>query len=183
MAVHGTFGAALLVHMDFKVDPRRWWNGEGRLKAGGESWQGVGNGIEISGLGALSGTAAAQISFRFLGLDAGLMQTVRHGSEYIKGRRVTVFMQFFNIDPEGDEQAWSLKGDPVPLHFAEMNDIEYSGAGPDEREVTISTRSVWEGRNSPAHGFLTDMDQKARFPDDRGLEGVAGLVNKTVRWP
>lgn len=183
MASNGNLAAALFVHMDFRVDPRRWWNGEGSIRVGGHRWQGVGDNIEISGIGSSAGTAAVQAAFRFKGLDSGLMKIVHQGSDYITGRRVTVFLQFFRIEPENGKQAWSTKGELIPLLFAEMYGIEYSGSGPEEREVNITTRSVWERRNSPAYGFLTDVDQKARFADDIGLEEVAGLVNKPVNFP
>ena len=45
---NGNIAQAVLVHMDFRDTPKRWWTGFGDLNAGAHTWQGLGDLISIS---------------------------------------------------------------------------------------------------------------------------------------
>lgn len=172
------FAAGLLVHMDFRTTPRRWWNGYGDLKAGGNTWTGLGDKIEVSGLGGSIGSAARGLTFTIKGIDADLLLSARKSSEDVKGRWAYVYLQVFEVE----DGSFQNKGPLLPRHVQRMDEVQYNITG-QTREIVITAESVWAGRNRAPYGRLTDMDQRARFEDDRGLELVAGLNGKTVRFP
>jgi len=179
-----TIGAALLCHMDFRVTPRRWWNGWGTLDAGGHEWLGTGTMIQVDGLEQPIGTMAPKTTFKLSGIDPDLVTLARLSSDRVKDRRATVYIQFFDINPnDGAVQPWSKLDAPYAVWSGLMDQISYSAQGPTERSITVTAESLWTNRRRPAYGLYTDRDQNARFPGDRGLEQVASLVSKTIRWP
>jgi hypothetical protein len=177
-------GASLLVHMDFREQPRRFWTGFGTLSAGGHEWLGTGEMISIDGLDQPLGTVAPKTTFQLSGIDPGLVTLARQASDRVKDRRCTVYIQFFDITPnDAGVQPWSLLDEPYAVWSGIMDQLTYAAQGPSERSITLTAESIWTNRRRPAYGLYTDRDQNARFPGDRGLEQVPNLVQKTIRWP
>lgn len=177
-------GAALLVFMDFRDTPRRWWPGFGNLEAGGHTWQGTGEFITVSGLEQTIGTGAPKATFQLSGIDPTLVTLARQASDRVKDRRVTVYIQFFDITPtDAGVQPWSNLDQPFAVWTGIMDQMTYAANGPSERSITVTAESLWTNRRRPPYGLWTDRDQNARYPGDRGLEQVVSLVTKTIRWP
>lgn len=176
--------ASLLCFMDFRVTPRRWWMGFGTLEAGGHSWQGMGELIQIEGLEQPIGTVAPKTTFQLSGIDATVVSLARNASDRVKDRRCTVYLQFFDITPNDASVApWTLLDAPFAIWSGKMDQMTYSAQGPAQRSVTLTAESLWTNRHRPVFGLWSDRDQNARFPGDRGLEQVPSLVKKQVRWP
>lgn len=179
-----TIAASLLVHMDFRETPRRIWAGYGELQAGGHTWLGTGELVQIEGLEQPIGTVAPKTTFTLSGVDATLVTMARSASDRVKDRRVTVYIQFFDVTPtDASVQPWSLLDAPYAIWSGIMDQMSYSAQGPGQRSITLSAESLWTNRRRPPYGFWTDRDQNSRFPGDRGLEQVVNLVAKTIRWP
>jgi hypothetical protein len=179
-----TIAGSLLVFMDFKDAPRRWWPGFGPVVAGGFTWQGTGELIQVEGLDQPQGTGAPQTTFTLSGIDAEIVTLARNASDRVKNRRVTVFVQFFQLDPtDANVEAWSTLDSPAALWTGRMDQMQYRISGTGSSSVTVTAESLWVNRSRPAFGLFSDADQKARFPGDRGLEQVADLVSKSIRWP
>lgn len=176
--------AALLCHMDFRLEPKRWWTGFGPLDAGGQTWLGTGELIQIDGLEQPIGTVAPKTTFQLSGIDPSLVTLARQASDRVKDRRCTVYLQFFDLTPDdASVQPWSTLDQPFAVWSGMMDQMSYSAQGPAQRSITLTAESLWTNRRRPAYGLYTDRDQNARFPGDRGLEQVVDLVNKTIRWP
>lgn len=178
-----TVAASLLVHMDFRETPRRFWFGFGDLIAGGHTWQGTGEMIQIDGLESPIGTVAPKTTFTLSGIDATLVSLARNASDRVKDRRATIYIQFFDITPDDGGEPWSLLDDPFAVSTWLMDQMTYSAQGPAQRGIALTAESLWTNRRRPAYGLYTDRDQNKRFPGDRGLEQVVDLVSKTIRWP
>jgi hypothetical protein len=179
-----SIAGSLLVFMDFVDTPRRWWPGFGDLVAGGHTWQGTGEMISVSGLEQPIGTSAPQTTFTLSGVDASIITLARNAAARVKGRRVVVYLQCFEIDPANASiAAWTPLDAPAALWTGTMDQMKYSAQGPGERSVTVTAESRWTNRNRPPFGLFTNADQVARFAGDRGLEQVPDLENKTIRWP
>ncbi|WP_116654875.1 hypothetical protein [Pelagibacterium sediminicola] len=177
-------GAALLTFADFREVPRRWWPGHGLLRAGGHDWLGAGEFISIEGLEQPIGTRAPKMTFTLSGVDATIVQMARQASDRVKDRRITVYIQFFDVTPDdAGKQPWSLLDSPYALATGIMDQMSYTLEGADRRTVTLTAESLWVNRRRPPYGFWTDRDQNSRFPGDRGLEQVVNLVQKQARWP
>ena len=173
--------ASLLVHMEFRDTPRRWWQGFGWLEADGQLWQGTGGLISVDGLEAPLDTVAAGTTFTLAGVEPDMVALAKSGSDRVSGRPVTVFVQFFHVNDENE--VFQKLDNPFVIWSGEMDQISYTADGPQSRVITVSAEGIWVDRSRPAFGLYTDRDQRARFPGDRGLEQVADLVNKTIRWP
>lgn len=176
--------ASLLVHMDFRETPRRFWFGFGDLVAGGHTWQGTGELIQLDGLESPIGTVAPKTTFTLSGIDAALVTLARNASDRVKDRRATIYIQFFDLNPDDASVApWSLLDEPFAVSTWLMDQMTYSAQGPAQRAISLTAESLWTNRRRPAFGLYTDRDQNKRFVGDRGLEQVSDLVSKTIRWP
>lgn len=179
-----TIAASLLVHMDFRETPRRFWFGFGDLVTGGHTWQGTGELIQLDGLESPIGTVAPKTTFTLSGIDATLVTLARNASDRVKDRRATIYIQFFDITPDDASiEPWSLLDEPFAASTWLMDQMTYTAQGPAQRGIALTAESLWTNRRRPAFGLFTDRDQNKRFPGDRGLEQVVDLVSKTIRWP
>lgn len=169
--------AAGLAFFDFKDAPMGLWEGDGLLITNdGRSWQGLGQYAGVSGINAPMGTEAAQVSFKLSGVSPEIVTAVQNSSSMVKGRDVTIFIQFF------DDNNCPLDN-PYAIWAGVMDVMRYSAIGADKRDVTLTAEGLFTNRNHPPYSFYTDKDQQARFQYDRGLEYVSTLINKTVTWP
>ncbi len=175
--------ADLLVHMDFRDAPRRWWTGWGNLEAGGHTWQGLGQLVSIEGLQSAIGTVAPETTFTLSGVDAEIVSIAVDNADRVSNRRARVLAQFFEVQPSlaGSEVMGRLD-EPFVLWSGRMEKLRFVGDSA-LHQVSLSAESLWTRRDRPPHGLYTDRDQRARSPDDRGLEFVARLADKTVTWP
>lgn len=179
-----TVAASLLVHMDFREEDRRFWFGFGGLEAGGHTWQGTGELIQIDGLEMPIGTVAPKATFTLSGIDAALVTLARNASDRVKDRRATIYIQFFDVTPDdASVEPWSRLDEPFAVSSWLMDQMTYSAQGASERSISLTAESLWTNRRRPAFGLYTDRDQNKRFPGDRGLEQVPSLVQKQSRWP
>lgn len=178
--------AAYLVRFDFRDVTKRVWLGFGDLRAGGQDWQGVGTLISIDGLERTTGTTAAATTFTLSGVDRDIVAAAAAASDQVKGRVVRVYLQFFETAESASRdatlQVGALIGGPAVVWSGWMDQVTFAADGVGSRTVTMTAEGLMADRNRPPFGMFTDGDQKARFPDDRGLEGVAGLESYTVRW-
>lgn len=180
-----SISASFLVFMDFRDAPRRWWTGTGLLVAGGVEWLGMGQLISIDGLQSSIGMSAPETTFTLSGVDADIIAQAKAGSERVKDRRVRVYIQFFHVGQgvDADAPIWGNLDAPTVVWSGKMDTIRFAADGPASRSITVTAESLWTNRNRPPYGLYTDRDQNARYPGDRGLEQVASLVSKTIRWP
>lgn len=167
-----------LVFMDFVDAPRRWTPGFGTLVTNdGNTWQGTGELISIEGLEEDRGTSANPMTFTLSGVDAEIVTLARNASDRVKGRRVYVYLQFF------DRDSWTPLDNPFVQKIGTMDQMRYRADGPSSRQVIVTAEGLWTGRNRPPFGLYSDRDQQARFPGDLGMQQVPNLVSKSTRWP
>jgi hypothetical protein len=181
-----TIGVGLLVFMDFVDAPRRWWMGTRTLTTNDDlEWGATGDLISVDGLEADYGTAANAMSFTLSGasVDPELVNLARNASDRVKGRKVVVYLQFFDITPTDGGQAFRPLDMPDAIKVGRMDRMRYIADGPASRRIALTAEGLWTGRNRPPFGLFTDRDQIARHAGDRGLEQVSDLVTKTIRWP
>lgn len=176
-------GASLLVDMDIADARKRWWMGFGDLEAGSQTWQGTGEWITVSGLDQAIGTTASKATFSISAALPGWATLVSQAGERVKGRDATIYIQFFDVTPAGGSQMWAKLDSPYAVWAGIMDQLSYTAAGATERTIALTAESLWTGRRKPPFGSLSDLDQKARHPGDRGMEQVAALVFKSIRWP
>ncbi len=168
----------MLVYFDFGDAPGRYWlGGFGPLvTADGQIWEGDGGLGAVDGLDVPIGTSAPVATFTMSGVDVRVAALARQQSALVKGRLVQVFVQFFTDDI-------ALLDAPVVAWTGILDVMTYRGLGEGKYAVSVTAETEWAARNKPPYGYLTDTDQQARFPGDRGLELVASLPGKAINWP
>lgn len=171
-----TVRAAILARFDFASGTDRVWSGFEERTFGGYPWKGMGRFGSVDGLSTRSDLAAEKITFKLSGVWPELVTIAKQQSTEVKGRPCYVYLQFFGED-------WQTLDSPIAIRSGIMDQMTYEATGPDTRTITLTAESIFAARNSAPFAFYTDRDQNARFPGDRGLELIAGFVNKNVAWP
>lgn len=171
-----TVRASLLCFMDFVGDPQRVWAGFGTLKTNdGAIWSGLGELGGVSGLSAAVGTTAAPMTLTLSGVKPDLLAIAVNSSNQVKGRTCIVSLQFF-------DDAWQPLDNPYAIRSGLM-DVMTPQLTLAQATISLTVEGRWVSRRRPKLGLYTDRDQEGRYPGDRGLELVASLVNKAIRWP
>lgn len=167
---------AWLVRLGFASGEIRVWLGYGPLVAGGETWSGLGEFASISGLEVPLGGTAPITTMTLSGVDPVLKSKVREASAEAKGRPVRFYMQFF------DENLQTLDS-PYAVHTGVMDQLSVSAPNAETRTIEMTVEGLFTRRAIPPFGMLSNRDQQARFPGDRGLEYVTAMQSKTTNWP
>lgn len=166
----------ILVRFDFTTAPRNLWLGSGRLLAGGEFWDGLGELGSISGLESAIGGTAPVATFSLSGVDAALVPAALDSAHEVKGREVVVYVQFFGADSQALD-------DPFSVYVGTLDVMRIKAQGAGLRTIEVTAETLFARRAMPPWGYLTDRDQQRLFPGDLGLEFVALMISKTVTWP
>lgn len=173
---NGSIGQAVLVHMDFRDNPKRWWTGWGDIEVNGHIWQGLGDLISISPISTTYQVSAEQVTFE-VAATSELLGLARNAKTQVRGRSVTIYMQLYTMEPE------AALGSPVSLYAGTMERMPWSASGPTERRLRLECEGLFFRRNAPPRGRWTDADQKSRYLGDRGLERLPLYANGyEVKW-
>lgn len=177
---NGRIGQAVLVHMDFRNAPKRWWTGFGDLDVAGHRWQGVGDLISMSKISTAYQVSAKQMTFE-VAATLEMFTLALAAKARVRDRAVTVSLQLFAMDAVtvdgADIQTGQPVGSPIALFSGTMQRMPWSADGPTERKISIEAEGLFFRRNAPPRGRWTDPDQKARHPGDRGLERLPLYAN------
>lgn len=181
----GRIGQAVLVHMDFRDSPKRWWTGFGDMTVGGYTWQGLGDLITISPISTSYQISAEQVTFQ-VAATPEMLALALSAKDRVRDRAVTVYLQMFAMDDvtvAGDDVAYGQPiGSPMALYSGTMQRMPWSASGATQRTISVECEGLFFRRNAPPRGRWTDSDQKARYPGDKGLERLPIYVNYETRW-
>lgn len=183
----GRITQAVLVHMDFKDTPKRWWTGFGDLQAGGHTWQGVGDLISISPISSAYQVSAEQVTFE-LAATPEMLALALAAKTRVRDRAVTIYLQLMATDgvtvAGGDIVSGQPVGSPMALYSGTMQRMPWAAEGPGKRTIRLECEGNFFRRNQPPRGRWTDADQKARYPGDRGFERLPLYAGGyEVLWP
>lgn len=171
-----TVHPAVLAAFDFASNPMRVHLGSGKLRAGGQVYRGIGQLGAISGLEQAIGGTAPVATFTLSGVDAAIVAAVRNSSDEVKGRQLTVLVQFYDEDH-------APLDDPLVLYAGEMDVMKIALQGPTKATVSVTAETIFTRHGLPMWGTLSNADQNRLYPGDRGLEMVAQIPFKTAIWP
>lgn len=172
----GGIQQAVLVHMDFRDTPKRWWTGWGDIQVNGHIWQGLGDLISISPISTTYQVSAEQVTFEVASTPE-MLELAKDAKDRVRDRAVTIYLQLLTADPEAPI------GTPLALYSGTMQRMPWSASGPGERRLRLECEGNFFRRNAAPRGRWTDADQKARYPGDRGLERTPVYANGyEVRW-
>lgn len=175
---NGDIAEAVLCWMDFGSGAKRWWAGFGDLDHAGQTWQGVGDLIEISDLSTDYRMSADPVTFT-LAATQDMIRLARASKSAVTGRQVIVYSQLFATVRIDEVGPWQPLGTPLPLFVGTMEVMTYN---PAQGRVSLQAEGLWARRNAPPRGLWTDRDQQARHPGDKGLQRAPIYTNYEVRW-
>lgn len=168
--------AALLADFDFNEGHAYAWTGLGDVEIDGNTYLGRGDLVSIAPFPFGADDAAEAHSSTLSGVEPQYVTEARTAPT-VRGRSVRWYLQFFGEDLQPLDSKYLL-ADRV------MDVMSYSGVGPSQRSITLTSEDIWTNRNTAEHANWSDADQQAVFPGDRGLEFVAELVpGKRITWP
>lgn len=172
---------ATLVMFDFASGALHWSNRTvGYKDASGQFWEGAGEVVSISqfsgGPDNLSTFVEYGISFRWTDIDGTQISRIPEifadVSEY-QGRKAEMLFQFF--DDNG------AIGIPVVVNSGLMFRPTYS-ASIDTLDMRITAENPLLNKRTPPFGDLTSKDQRARHPNDAGLDYVPNAATEAKDW-
>ena len=167
---------AVLLEASFKSETKYLWNGVGPISISGKEWQGVGDILSISPVRRGENGQADPFEVEIFATPEILQLGISEFDAEGRDQPLSVYLQFFGATdqlPIGSR--WQIRRGVMrgaALLFSSQ-----------ERTFTIACDTITSTRGRPAYGQLTDRDQMARYPGDRGLEFVAELDGSEVEWP
>ena len=175
---NGNIAQAVLVHMDFRDTPKRWWTGFGDLQVNGHLWQGLGDLIGISPISSSYQVSAKQVTFE-VAATPEMLALALAAKDRVRDRSVTVYLQLFAME---DAERGQPIGSPMALYSGTMTKMPWAANGPIQRTIRVEAEGVFFRRNAAPRGRWTDSDQKARYPGDKGFERLPLYVQYETRW-
>ncbi|OAI25964.1 hypothetical protein A1351_15540 [Methylosinus sp. R-45379] len=160
----------------FKSETMHVWPGRYSLDAGSRVFLGANATGAIGSISNLEfgyGRPKETTTLVMSGLDQRYFALAENQDSEVRGRKAEIFILAFGTGVLGEE--WKLAA--VSLEATREMDKLSSSLNHDEgtSTITLTMQPLGSMRWRPAHGLITDEDQRARFPGDRGLERV-GLV-------
>lgn len=164
-----------LYDIGFRSGTGYYWDGFGDLLVDGNTYSGAANVVSRSEIPFGIDDEAGQLTITMSGVNAAILAMVRAEEVEIAGQPLKVWGLFFDeaLQPSGGK--WLL--------FSGIMDTPSYSAGT-ERTVIIPCEGEFTDRNLARFSLFSDVDQKGRFPGDRGLEYVYRYtLGVKRRWP
>lgn len=169
----GRITQAVLVHMDFKDTPKRWWTGFGDLEVAGHIWQGVGDLISISPISSAYQVTVEKVTFE-LAATPEMLALALDAKARVRDRSVTIYLQLMATDGvtvAGDDiVSGQPVGSPMALYSGTMQRMNWGAEGQAKRWIALECEGLFARRNQPPRGRWNEADQQARHSGDRGFE-------------
>lgn len=161
----------ILVELQFRSATARNHNGLGDFVWNGNTWTGTGDHISVSVEENTDG-AASQAVLMLAGVRSSLVATA-YSDEY-QGRVAQIWIAA--LDASG-----AMVLDPVSILYGIMDTIADADDG-DSATFALTVQTQMLDQRFARSWRLTDAHQKELFPGDKGLEFMAGLAQKVLKW-
>lgn len=168
---------SILFYFDFLAGARRVWPGDYPITVGGHSWDGVRAAVTAVDPGTPSKDGNAEpFSVTVSGVDPAFSARVLAAESDSINRRLALFLCFF-------DENWQPIDELISLRQGRMTGFGFTGAGDQPRTVTVRAEGALLARGRPPLTYISDAEQQARFPGDKGAAFIASLMHSTVIWP
>ena len=156
------------VDLDFDSGPLYVWSGYGDLVIGAKTYLGAGSLLNISSVTETTEMEAKGATLSMSGIPSSFLSVALQ--EPYQGRECRIYFGMTS-NPSAYVEVFSGELD-------QMN-IEESA---ETAVVSVTAENVLVKLERPVVRRFSDQDQKSRFPNDKGLEYVAGLQDKDILW-
>jgi len=162
----------LIGSFDYGSGVLRAWSGIGDLIWAGNTYLGVGHLLSVSPVSETVQLKAEGVQFKMTGIPQARLAQVL-GEDY-QGRPAKLWIGVLDT-------AGNLIADPVMVLDGRMDTVEIDEGG-DAAIITQHVESELIDLRRPRTSRYTDVEQKALYPGDRGLEFVASLQDQVILW-
>lgn len=176
-AVNNEFTAATLspffaVEMDFSDGIVRLWTGYGSITIDSKTFLAGGDILSVSSISENGEVQANGVSVVLSGLNTALVASAL--TTAYQGRDLNVYVGVLNA-------SGAVIADPIKVFAGKMDvmTVEDDGA---TAQISITAESKLIDLERSRARRYTSEDQKIDFPNDKGLEFITGLQDKTIVW-
>lgn len=162
----------LLFEQQFRTGTANMWTGVGPLSWGGKTWLGVGDLLSISELEENADISAKGITVSLKGVQSADI-TLALG-EMRRNKPGKIWLALL-------DEAGAVVTAPK-IMFSGKLDTCIVDDGADTCTISVALESDLIDLERPREVRLTDAEQKARYPGDRGLENIAALQDADIPW-
>jgi hypothetical protein len=167
----------IAAYMDFSGSaPLRLWTGIQSASftdiSGSGNYLGIGTLGNITSVTETTEIAAKNIDLTLSGLPINDYVSLALSNNY-RGRDVVVYLILYNTGMTSYEQLTLFRGRMDQLIINE---------GSDSLSITVKCESRLIDLNRPNDIRYTDEAQKELYPNDKGLEFVASMADKSIYW-
>lgn len=177
----GDIACTILCQMDFRTNPQWWWLGYGELEAGGVTYQGTGDVIQISAINVTYGMSAGMVRFSIPNASPEMVARCDNQAVEVNNRLCRIYYQLFSMIEQGDDHAGRLIGEPIAIFTGRMRDMR-STSTEDSRSIELEAYGRLSRQGKAPYGRWTDADQRARYPGDTGLALLAKYKDYAPIW-
>lgn len=166
---------ASLVRLLFTSETVRLWDGIGPITVGGETWLGAGDLLGVSDIATTRGGTAGNFTVRLANLDVSVGPLA--GQQEAEWRYRTVqALRLYRRDGGG------IIGTQV-MRTGTMQTLKRSRDSAETATLEVVCEDLFTDRRRPRWAYLSDQDQRRRYPGDKGMEFQPITVQKELTWP
>jgi len=158
--------------------PAYVWSGVGPIVIGGDTYQGMGEMLNLPDVEQLINGTADRVDFSVSGVDAGTLRLALDDRDTVDGAAVYILSQQldeFNQLIGSPEYEWEGIADVVSV------DSQSDESGNRTRTITLSVGAGDTGRSRSDLTFFTDADQRKRSLTDAFFSHIGGISAGTTR--
>lgn len=174
----GVVRPAILLRLLLDAGHVRVWTGLGDLVALGVVWKGLGQVTELPELEQLLNGQAARMAISLSGIDQDVVMAAVEEAAQVQGREIEILLALF-------DKSGALIDAPQYLDVGVMDQVSFrhdADGGRVVRTISLEFASPLAARSVAPLSYLTDRDQRARYPTDRGCEYVESYQNREIVW-
>jgi hypothetical protein len=177
-AVTGTvLYPALLFDLIFGDGTYHVWCGIGSLIVNGVTYLGVGSLGKVSTISEGTSVEAKGVTMTLSGIDPTLLPEAM--SEISVASRAKIYLALLN--PQATSMSGLVIDTPVCL-FSGIMDAPSIDMDTNTCTISIDVEDKMVELNRSRGGRYTDQDQKARYPNDTGLEWTSYNMDQSIVW-
>lgn len=180
------------VELDFDSSPLYMWTGYGNLTIGDKTYLGAGQVLNISSVSETTEMEAKGATITVSGIPSSFLslalQEPYQGRECRISFAIVVNQELLQenggliLTEAGDIIITEVSGIKLTEIFSGELDQMNIEENADTSVISVTAENVLIKLERPVVRRFTNEDQKSRFPNDRGLEYVAGLQDKDILW-
>ena len=155
--------------------PLRMWTGYGEFVILGNDYLGLGNLVSISQVSESADIKATGITINVSGLDTSILSAGFNETQ--QGTIVNVYFGVLTTT----SNALAIVDTPYQIFSGTVDTVNISEEG-DVSSIQYGIESKLISLEKALDFRYTDQDQKFFFPNDKGLEFVDDLQDKTIDW-